>query len=356
VPRSLSAQALHYLSRPHSGAATAPIRGPAAWNGGELAARPNDWTVTLAESEIGELSAEVSRVASTRVRLADLSPASVTLPRLERRIVQWRDELRSGRGFVLVRGIPVQGWTSAESELFTWWLGLRLGVPGRQNERGDLVGHVMDTRPGGDARLYETSKSIRYHCDTCDVVGLVCLKKAKEGGLSRIASSVTVFNALFRERPALAARLYDRHPLDTHGQRGLDFVRVPPCRFSGGVLRTFYHADYFRSGGAKAGNDGAAELLDAYDAIAERPEIRLDMDLEPGDVQLVNNHTVIHARTAYVDHEAPAERRHLLRLWLSFSETRSPRDRLRAGVERLALLSEFVRQRFSSVRGSRRER
>ncbi|MBW2315173.1 MAG: TauD/TfdA family dioxygenase [Deltaproteobacteria bacterium] len=58
-------------------------------------------------------------------------------------------------------------------------------------------------------------------------------------------------------------------------------------------------------------------LLDLYEEIAASPALYFDMDLEPGDIQWLSNHVILHARTAYDDHDDPAEKRHLLRLWLS---------------------------------------
>ena len=86
-------------------------------------------------------------------------------------------------------------------------------------------------------------------------------------------------------------------------------------------MRTFYHADYFRS---VVRHDDVPpltkleqDLLDTYEAIATEPGMYLDMDLQPGDIQLLSNHSILHARTDYQDHEDLAKRRHLLRLWLS---------------------------------------
>ena len=174
------------------------------------------------------------------------------------------------------------------------------------------------------ARLYQTSANIDYHCDAADVVGLLCLKKAKSGGKSRIVSSVTVFNELVKRRSDLVARLFEPFQLDSRGETKGDApgsIPITPCCYAGGKLRTFYHSDYFRSAVRHAEvapfTEKEQALLDTYEQIAAEPGIFLDMDLQPGDIQLLSNHTNLHARTDYEDHEDPAERRHLLRLWLS---------------------------------------
>ena len=226
----------------------------------------------------------------------------------------WRREVSEGRGLQVVSGVPVHGWSVEESSAFFWGLGQHLGLPGAQNRNGDLLGHVRDT--GADkvdryVRQYLTTQNIPFHCDAADMVGLLCLRKAKSGGLSRIASSVSVYNELLRRRPDLAPRLFEPFMLDTRDEaeaNGMKVLPVPPCRHAAGALRTFWHAEYFRTSQRHEGvrlTDVENELFDLYDEISASPEFFINMDLEPGDVQLLSNHTVIHARTDYVDHVEP---------------------------------------------------
>ncbi|MFN7955980.1 MAG: TauD/TfdA family dioxygenase [bacterium] len=347
--RSLRRQTFHYLARPHQSIPRAPLDLPSAWRGAELRGR-SDWIDRLARAEIDECRRAVTAALATGKPLTAMLAADFPLERLAARIAAWRRELAHGRGFVLIRDVPVRDWSAAESECFFWCLGLHLGIPGAQNPRGDLLGHVRDEHKGGDIRLYETNQNIAFHCDAADVVGLLCLHAAWRGGASRIASSVTVFNELLRRSPARSERLFRPFHLDTHGEGNVRSVPVPPCRYAGGELRTFWHSDYFRSAervpGVPALTDDERALLDAYDAIAADPAIHLDMELEPGDIQLLSNHTQIHARTAYQDWPEPERRRHLLRLWLSLPGSRDFRLRwstMRSGVE---LLQHLVAARL----------
>ena len=171
-------------------------------------------------------------------------------------------------------------------------------------------------------RRYRTRGDIRFHCDLADVVGLLCLRTARSGGASRITSSVSIYNAILARRPELAERLYEPFRLDSRDEQregARAWFPVPPCRHAGGRLATFWHSDYFRSVVRHADVPPFSaleiELLDLYEEIASSEALRLDMHFEPGDVQLISNHTVVHARTAYED--APGSERHLLRLWLS---------------------------------------
>jgi hypothetical protein len=153
-------------------------------------------------------------------------------------------------------------------------------------------------------------------------VGLLCLRTARTGGASRIASSVSVYNAILARRPALADRLFEPFLLDSREEErpgARAWFPVPPCRHARGRLATFWHSDYFRSVIRHADvvpfTAEERELLDLYEELAGSQELRLDMQFEPGDVQLISNHSVVHARTAYRDD--PGSERHLLRLWLS---------------------------------------
>ncbi len=323
--RSYAAQTVHYFDRPDDGVLDRPLDSPAAWRGAEIV-RDRSWRFALTAEHIAEIDAALAAVRVSGRPTAALRREDFPLPTLGAEISRWRAALEvGGRGFLLVSGAPVERWGEAETAVFFWSLGLHLGVPGAQNPDGDLLGHVRDT--GDDVadplvRLYRTSAKIRYHCDAADVVGLLCLRRARRGGFSRIASSVTVWNEILRRRPDLAPRLFETFALDIRNEErpGMTgWLPIPPCRFGAGGLRTFYHSDYFRSAGRHADapplNPDDLALLDLYDEIAGSPDVRLDMDLAPGDIQFVSNHTVVHARTRYED--TPGSPRHLLRLWLS---------------------------------------
>jgi hypothetical protein len=317
-------QLLHYFDRPHVTVPTRAVGGAAAWRGEDLAGS-DVWRECLDAAQVAELHRAVAVARASGRPTAALTAADFPLPSLQGRVARWRDQLRDGRGFVLVSGLPVDAWSADDAEVAFWCLGLHLGVPGAQNEDGDLLGHVKDlsaTARHADERLYRTNKSIRFHCDAADVVGLLCLGTSRAGGASRLVSSVTVFDHLRATRPDLAARLFSPMLLDARrpSGAGTQYTPVQPSCFDGTRLRTFMHLDYYTSVERHAGvtlDAPARELLAAWEEHAERPDVHLDMQLAPGDLQLVSNHSVVHARTAYEDDlHAP---RHLLRLWLSLA-------------------------------------
>lgn len=351
--KSLRAQTLHYLARPHERVLREPLDSPAAWRGDEMRLR-SDWQVRLTESEVAELNAALRQARACGKPMGKLGQRDFPLPTLAGRLAQWRNEIRHGRGFVLIRGLPVAEWSETDAETVYWCLGHYLGIPGAQNPEGDLLGHVRDQRTGQDVRYYRTNKALAPHCDTADVVGLLCLHKGKSGGLSRIASSVAVYNELLRTHPELVDELFKPIYFDTKGEGGLRGFPIAPCAYADGELRTFWQSDYYRTvqslPGIRKLTPAQSALLDAYDALAGDERFYLDMDLQPGDIQLISNHTILHARTAFEDWPELERRRHLLRLWISLPERRTLRQRWQIGRVRVGLLQtavhEMLRQRL----------
>lgn len=322
-PATFDEQRIAYFRRPSRGRPDGRIDHVAAWRGAEL--DPATWTFPLTESEIAELGRLADRLIEAGTDMATIDDSVVDLPVLAERITAWQAALRNGLGVVLLRGIPVREWGDEKTAMAYWCLGHAIGRPGPQNPDGELLGHVIDYGEADQplVRLYRTAADIRFHCDAADVVGLLALRTAKEGGASRIASSTAIYNELVDRRPELAAELFETFQIDRRNEEGpgeSPVFELPPAAWDGELLRVFWHSDYSRS----ADRHDAVEisplrrdLIETFDAIGAEPGMRLDMELEEGDIQFISNHTVVHSRTAYVDHDDLAERRHLLRLWLT---------------------------------------
>jgi len=327
--RSFVDQSRFYFDRPHTDIPDRKIDSPADWRGPDLRKTPEAWTATLTSSDIAEIEQAVDQVTAAGMDISEVSRDSFLLPTLSAKIQDWKIRIEDGPGFVLVKGLPVDKWGYEKSALAYWGLGHHLGVPGAQNPDNELLGHVIDyseERTNPLVRRYRTSGNIDFHCDAADVVGLLCINAARDGGQSRIASSIAIFNALFDQSPELIARLFDPFALDRRGEEKpgeKGFFRRPACRFSDGQLRTFYHSEYMRSAARfmedEALDAAAKQVLDFYDQAAASTAFHLDMYLEPGDMQFISNHSIIHARTEYQDYAEVARKRHLLRLWLSLS-------------------------------------
>lgn len=325
--RSFRDQSRHYFQRDHDAVPTGPIATAAAWRGENMRTQQEDWLVHLTSDQLGEIESATDQALLSGQDMSAVSKHTFALPQLSRVIAGWRQDILHGRGFVVVRGLPVDDWGAQKSAFAYWGLGHHLGIPGAQNPQNELLGHVVDYGEESDnpmVRRYRTTGNIDFHCDAADVVGLLCLHTAKSGGQSRIVSSGAIYNEIQAQRPDLIGRLFEPMALDLRGEErpgDPGFILLPPCCYTdGNGLSTFYHSEYFRSA---ARHDGVAhdqaisELLDLYDSLCLRPELQLDMWLEPGDMQFISNHTTVHSRTAYEDWPERTRKRHLLRLWLS---------------------------------------
>ena len=306
-------------------------RGPDAWYGSEMSGS-SSWVRHLSEGEIREIHLAVGRVEREGLDIAAITREDVPLPGLAPELARMREELLRGRGFVLVRGLPVEGRSMKQIAIAFWGIGAHLGEAVSQNAMGHLLGHVKDIghNPANpEHRLYATRARHRFHTDSCDIVGLFCVRPAKAGGLSSISSSATIHREMRRRRPELAELLSRPIYIDRKGEvpegKG-PYYRMPVFNHHAGCLTTYYARDFFdgaqRHEGVPPVARAQTEAMDLFEHLAARRDIRLDMELRPGDMQFVHNHQIVHSRTEYQDHPEPERKRHLLRLWLSASDGR----------------------------------
>ncbi|WP_431676355.1 TauD/TfdA family dioxygenase [Kitasatospora sp. KL5] len=306
-----------------------PLTGPAAWHGPDLAGR-DEWTVRLSPAHLAELDAALHTARSRGVTLLRSTAADFPLPTLAAGLERIAEELENGRGFVLVKGLPVDRYGAAAAGRALWGIGRHLGVPVSQNAAGHLLGHVRDTgRTMADpaTRGYQTRTGLGFHTDGSDVLALLCLRPAAEGGRIGLASSAAVHNAVLARRPDLAARLYRRYAVDRREEHAPDerpYDTVPLACWHEGRLSLRYNRCHLESAqrfpDAPRPEPEDTELFDLIDESASSPASRLDLDLEAGDLLLVNNLAVLHSRSAYRD--GPGHRRYLLRLWLALRQGR----------------------------------
>jgi hypothetical protein len=252
-----------------------------------------------------------------------LSAAEVATPRLQ----QILDEVLNGRGFVLIRGLPIESWTKRQAAEAFLKIGAKLGNLRMQNADGHLLGHVRDLGRSSDdpnTRIYQTRERQTHHTDSCDVVGLMCLRTAKSGGLSSLVSSTTIFNEMRRRRPDLLRVLMEPIETDRRGEvpeGGKPYFSIPVFNYHEGLVSAIYQRQYIESArrfeGVPPLTPLQIEALDLLDELANDPKLNLMMELQPGDIQLVHNHTILHDRTAFEDHSESDRKRHLLRLWLA---------------------------------------
>jgi len=293
-----------------------------------MATQTDTWLHGLSPAELAELEAAVAAHRAGGRAMGEITAESFVLPTLGPRLAGILDDLMHGRGFAVLRGLPVERWGTEDSAIAYLGIGAHFGSFRSQNARGHLLGHVKDL--GLDisdprVRYYQTTKELEYHTDSCDIVGLLCLRTAKVGGASRIVSSTTLFNEMLRRRPDLAAQLFHAFPTDRRGEIPpgmLPWFEVPVFSWHEGFLTAIYSGQYIRSAQANFPDCRrltAAEhaALDMLDALANDPALNLEIEFRPGDMQFLHNHQILHSRTDFENWPEPERHRHLLRLWLA---------------------------------------
>lgn len=303
-----------------------PYDSPAAWKGPEIG-QSSEWIYTLSGAEIAEIDAALRHVKSKGLKIPAITRDDFPLPHFSRTLTGILEELETGRGFVLLRGIPVENYSTEDSTLIYWGITAHFGTAAAQNMMGELVSDVRaiggDWNQNFNIRGYQTTVHLPFHCDKGDLVGLMCLQVAKKGGTSCISSSVAIHNEIQRTRPDLLAALYEPFCIDHRGEEfdGEDPFYVAP-------VFAIHNSHFYSRFGAKYVESAQRfpqvprltpeqiEGLGLFNELALSDEFRLDMTLQRGDIQLLNNHLIVHSRSDYEDYPEPERRRHLLRMIL----------------------------------------
>jgi hypothetical protein len=304
----------------------ARIEGPGAWHGPAMAAR-RDWVETLSARDLDELAIASTPWLAERADLSDLTRDRFVLPTLASRLLRMQRELLDGRGFVLLRGLPLALWGRQRCAVAFYGLGAHLGRALSQNAQGHLLGHVRDeglSSVDPNVRIYQTHERQTFHTDSADLVGLLCLQAARRGGASALVSSITLYNEMRARHPELAAHLFEPLATDRRGEVPLGarpYFEIPVFNWFAGRLSVIYQRQYINSAqrfpDAPRLSAQQVAALDLLDTLSDDPQLHFTMEFQPGDMQFVHNHTLLHDRTAFEDWPEPGRQRHLLRLWLA---------------------------------------
>lgn len=301
------------------------IQGPDAWLAEDMRSS-TDWIHELTGEEIAELESAMKPWEPEDRPIAAITPDNFPLQTFGATLDRLRDDLLRGRGFLLMRGLPIERYSVRQVAIAYFGIGAYLGRAVSQNAMGHLLGHVIDLGRTNDdftARTYQTRDRQFFHADSCDIVGLLCIRKAREGGLSAIVSSVTLYNEMYQRSPELAAELFQPQYFDRRGEvpEGMHpWYTMPIFNWHEGRLSTHYVRRYINSirrlPEVPPVTEKQEAAFDLFDELSEDPRIQLRMGFEPGDMQFLHNPQILHDRTAYEDWNHTDQRRHLLRLWL----------------------------------------
>lgn len=307
------------------------IESPANWTGPELMARA-DWRVRLGSDEIAEIDLALRAFQSAGKPLAEMRREDFPLTRFPAIAEKTLDYLENGPGIFMIRGLPVDRYTLDELRVLYWGLGKYLGTAVSQSAEGDVIGDVRDLGIPKDSprhRGYKTNRGERFHCDSCDVAALLVLRPAMKGGVSLAASSIAIHNEIARTRPDILEVLYQpfywsMQQMERPGE--LPYYPQPiftlheghfSCRFiQGHITSAQRFPDVPRLTPLQQ------EAIDLINELVARPQFSCATNFQPGDLQLVNNHVLLHGRTTFYDYPEVERRRHLLRMWLAVPNSR----------------------------------
>ena len=302
------------------------LQHPSNWRTGDL---QNDqrWIFRVDDETRQEMVRTVTAIADTNKTLFDYSPADFAWSKTLQILSAALEEVKRGRGVALIKGLPREELTAHQFEILTWGLGLHSGVPRPQGKETQYISAVrnagMDYRTG-TGRGYSSNADLDFHTDSSDIIFLSCFNKAVSGGKTIISSSMAGHDVRVREYPDQVKWLYEPIAFSRQGEQAPDegpYVVMPI--FSECKGKWFGRWNWNRVRSAQK-IEGAPQLkpeqfaaLEQFDQVMRRPDVAYEMWLEPGDVQIISSHVTLHSRTEFVDHEDPAKKRLLYRLWIA---------------------------------------
>ncbi len=298
-----------------------------AWTSEDVA-DPAEWTVELTPADHAELDAALRHAKAKSSDLLQIAREDFPLPRLAAKLAAVERELIEGRGFVRISALDTAAYDDDDLTLLYWGIGMHLGDPWPQNKHGHVMGDVTDQNKKRDDPTVRGNEiglvALDYHTDGSDIVGLMCLRPAKSGGLSCVANIVAIYNAMVETRPDLVAALFEDLPWDYRGEEppgGRPFYMRNVFTEHEGRLFCRFVPQYIKSSQRHADaprlSAETREALDMVSELANQPDYNVYMDLKPGEIQFINNYHVLHGRTSYEDDIPNRIKRHLKRLWLS---------------------------------------
>lgn len=301
---------------------------PWVWSAEELTER-KDWIIRVPDEALEEIESALAGVKRRGLMLQQITARDFPLPSLAKDLRKTKRLLADGPGVCLLRGLPVDRYGRGDIDLILWGLGTYVGTAIAQSYRGDVIGEVMDMSHTGDTRrAYRSPLPLNLHIDSVDVAALLCIRRAKQGGMSLVASSFAVHNAILAERPDLMPVLYRGYhcmhsEARSSGEDPVTAHRVPVFGQVGDRLVCNFHARPMARSLTQDGledNPKDLEALEVFKTVSEREGLVHRMMLAPGDLQFLNNRTVLHGRTEFEDFGSLDKKRLMLRLWLSMPD------------------------------------
>jgi hypothetical protein len=306
-----------------------PITGRQAWTRADVA--DSDYRVVLGDDAQRELLDAAASLRRQPVPMLALRADSFDLPACRAAMAEVRTILTDGIRFALLDRLPIEQLSLEEAKALYWILSSMLARPVAQKLDGTIVYDVHDTGqkalPGSGIRPDKTNIDLQFHNDNAynflmpEFVGLLCVRQARAGGLSRVMSFATAYNALLERHREILPRLYEPFWFD----RQREFHPGEPATFSAPIfieegerLKARLSLHQIRGGYALRGgmDNETTAAVEAIAGVFGDESLQFQFRLEAGEIQYVANREVGHSRTEFHDDEDAERRRLLIRLWL----------------------------------------
>lgn len=302
-----------------------------AWRGADIS--KDDIAFDLTSRHTVALKELLGRFHKEGLALGQILPQHCRHPALDADLAHVFDEIQAGRGIVIVRGIPVAGYSVDEVSAMFWALGTHFGRGVSQSARGDLLGFVRDETPPGEpesARGYTSRRELSLHVDLAQIVGLMCVRQGRSGGESQYASGLAVYEDVRATRPDLLPILHRGFPYHRRGEEAPGQPQITPYdipvfseregRISVFMVREIINAAYREL--KRSFTPQETDAIDTFRATAR--DLQFETRLEPGEASFLNNYAIMHARSEFEDWGDPKKNRLMLRLWLDAERNARP--------------------------------
>ena len=296
------------------------------WLGAELDREALYWD--LQPKHLAAIDELMQRVEAAGRPFNEIRRADFSHPALDDDLAGVLRQIKTGPGLLIMRGFPVGKYDAERMQAVYWGIGTHFGLGCSQSADGDYLGHVTNVAKA--SRGYTTNRELSLHTDSAEIVGLLCIRDAKEGGLSIYASSLKLHEIIEREHPEYLLVLERGFFCDRRGEEAPDDEPVTPYRvpvFSSkaGLLSCRYVRGVIDRGAATRGQELTSletEALACFEETAQREDVRFEIMLQPGEASFINNYETLHARTGFVDWDEPGKKRLMYRLWLEGQPSR----------------------------------
>ncbi|WP_439586834.1 TauD/TfdA family dioxygenase [Hydrogenophaga sp.] len=307
------------------------VKDATAWKAADVQ-NDRSWIYHLTTDELDEIDEAFQVIKAEGLAWGEFGKEAFPLPVFGCKLIEIDDQIRNGRGFVLLKGFPVERYSIEDIKTIYWGIGTHMGQVISHNVAGDFVAAVTDlalntTDP--NRRNNTTNQLLDPHTDLADVVALLCVEKAQQGGISSLVSSVAIHNEILLNHPEYLEVLYEGFYHDYRGYgpnadpNEVTATPIPVFEYNNGRVNCAFAKRIIETGAKKRGvplTPLEQEAIDYVHELGTREDMRLDMLLEPGDIQIINNFITLHARSNYFDHD-DGRKRYLLRMWINLEDS-----------------------------------